>query len=194
MTLKEHITVLKMINESNLENKYEEEVNIFSKRLKKYLYSFFETDVVFEDSKDIKGYYKGEEFSIDLSNGISLNTNNLDLLIVFEPILTRIMGSKKTFSYEIDNGITYEWSFNPEKRIEELSNLDLKKLNDYYTTEMIESLGSQLLSLEGYIQLFSNGDNEVYKITQMQRMYPNLKTSILQSWIASSKSKLSLTK
>lgn len=195
MTLNEQLMTLKMIYESKISSKYEEGVKSFSNRLKKYLYSFFENDIKFEDCSEIRGFYKGEEISIDLSNGISLITTNPDVLIIFEPILTRIMGSKKTFGYELEGGyIAYEWSFDPEQRIKELNNSKSNKLNDYYTTEIIESLGEQLLSLEGYIQLFSNNDNEVYKITQMQKMYPNLKTSILQSWIATSKSKLSLVK
>ena len=50
------------------------------------------------------------------------------------------------------------------------------------------------MSNDGFELLFENSDlqdsDETYKFIQIQKMYPNIRTSILQSWTSSSRNQL----
>ena len=185
------------------------DIQQFITELKNYL-TIFLSDIKFFESdciNCIQGSYKKTGFIIDLSNGIELtitDSKNVELLEMFKPLFTKISGRSLTCSYEkcsSDNEKVYptlEWCSYPSTRLRELSNTDnIKNLNDYYTekiVEIIESLGQQLMSNDGFELLFENSDlqdsDETYKFIQIQKMYPNIRTSILQSWTSSSRNQL----
>lgn len=186
------------------------DVQEFTTELKRYLAIFFGSNIKFFESDSVNcihGSYKGNGFIIDLSNGIGLtitDSKNTELLEMLKPLFTKISGRGVTCSYEYcsseDNRTypTLEWCSSPGARLRELSNTNnIKNLNDYYTAKIIEiinSLGQQLMSNDGFELLFEDTDlqdnDETYKFMQIQKIYPNIRTSILQSWTSSSRNQL----
>ena len=207
--LSELFGVIKVMQESNLEASYEEEIKFFTESLKGYLTSFLGTNIVFVGESPIGliyAIYEGCVLTIDVRNGISLSINDVNKsssLRQFEFLFSKISGQRKTCSYDYlernSSKHVIEWSLCPEESLYNLSNdKNVKHLHDYYTPEVIESLGNDVLSMEGYIALFGNNDSQIndesYKLIQIQKLYPDLDTAALQAWIISCRSKLTLTK
>lgn len=206
--------VIEAIQGSKLSISDYEDVQIFIKNLEGYLNSQLKDPVIFVESEIkecIQVIYKGTGIIINLSNGITLTvTDNekSEVLNEFKPIFTAIVGRGVTCGYNSESSneksgyATLEWSLYPEERIAELRKLSEENENlsfkDYYTPEVIKKLGHQLLSMEGYLRLFGDSDSliseETYKLIQIQKMYPMLRTSILQSWVISCRNQLPLLK
>lgn len=211
--------ILVSINEAKEANltifPYGEYIDRFNLGLKELLKEVFGDDIEFDRQNTfttIKATYKGVDISINTFNGIALAIEDEEMGYLandFKGIFTNIIGIEPICSYNkcfnnIDNKKvsypTIEWSLNPESR---LSNIvtspgysfgtSIENLEDFYTCSIIERLGTDLFTLEGYNELFETGyDNPrfvFHKIKQIQKLNPNVDLGPIYAWIAEAKEK-----
>lgn len=177
----------------------------FTEKLKRLLKEIFKENIEFgrdERFGYIQGTFKKVRFEINVWNGIVLTIDDdkkANLLSYFKPIFNRITGSNPICSYDYCSRIqtacpTIEWSLHPEERLYELINMIesetgcyKRNFKDFYTTSIIDSLGKQLLTQEGYNTIFeskkSNNKFQFYKIKLIQELRPDIDNATLYDWI-----------
>jgi len=198
---------------------YIEMQRTFNQKLKEYLKCRFSNDIQFDREETfayIQAHFKGVEIEINVHGGIILSIEDSEatnLLKELEPIFTEIIGVKQMCQYNYCSnaeGIktsypTAEWHKRPNERLSELvqgwncAPLEYtKNFEDYYTQSIIEGLGDNIFTVDGYTKIFEgvshNSDLQRYKIKQIQKQAPDVSLSSIYDWIDSSKRKLSLIK
>ena len=191
---------------------------LFKSGLKEYLKMHFGKDIKFDREETfayIQAHYKNVGIEINVWDGIILtieDEKSKELSKDFEVIFSNIVGLDKICSYDFCTNYnlqktiypTFEWNLNPERRLYELVNRFgivpgsyVQNLEDNYTSSIIENLGNNLLTLEGYIELFGNSSYpglKFHKIREIQKQHPTIKDYMISSWIDISKENLSLVK
>lgn len=191
-----------------------EKMITFKEGLKEVLYSNFKDEVIF-DSDDsinyISGEYKGKFFGINTYDGISLSIDDnkfgRDILESFNPIISSIAGypiCKYNISFFDDDykSLIYEWSLNPVRRLMAIKTdcfnpYDrIENLEDFYTPDLVKSLGNDLLTLNGFITIFNGIEDDVMSINDIVRIIdevcPEIGYSNIIKWIKESKRQLSM--
>lgn len=189
----------------------------FNLKLKECLKENFGNDIKFENCEHsyIQAYYKGIKILIEFGNGIILSIideNKGNLATDFKDIFNRVVGMEPICSYNYrsryGNGKklfpTVEWSLDPECRLYELvteindpSGEKIKDFEDNYTHSIIESLGQQLFTYDGYKQLFMTSYRSfcftLHKIIEIQKLNPNINTETIYAWFNSNNKTLDLS-
>lgn len=181
---------------------------VFSQKLKLLLKEVFKDNIQFERDERfgyIQGTFKKVRFEINIWNGIILTIDDekkANLISYFKPIFNRITDTTPICTYDYCSKMktpcpTIEWSSHPEERLYELVNMSdrqsdcyKKNFQDFYTTAIINSLGNQLLTQEGYNAIFESKKNNVkfhfYKIRLIQTLRPDIDNATLYNWIDAS--------
>lgn len=176
--------------------------------LKKYLKEKFGNDIEFDDGDTyayFHGYYKGIGIEINTFKGLILTIEDKKMGYLandFKEVLSSVVGMNPICSYDYcfqsnDKEFTYptvEWSLDPEKRLYELIVEECSKINnleDYYTSSIIESLGDDLFTLDGFRKIFKNGyDNSnliIHKIDQIKKLNKFIDIGFITIWFNSSR-------
>lgn len=213
---------INMARESNLPNfDYSGNHDKFNKGLKEYLQIYFGNDINFDRDETfayIQAHYKNVPIEINTFGGIILTVEDIskkDIAKDFEPIFKNILGVDMLCSYDFctydkEKTVypTFEWNLNPDARLNDLvnnfvtmPNQHILNFKDYYNTSIINNLGNEVLSLDGYLKLFGK-DNSSYmfnpyfshKMRLIENIHPNIKSYMVYSWVETSRSRLSLIK
>lgn len=203
MCLEKLSNIFKMIN-INGEN---EEIHYkFNCYLKNCLKQYFGEQIFFDNNESyyIDFCYKNVFIRINTYNGIALiidDETKIEIVKDFEPIFKYISGYNMICSYQLnENYFVFEWNSNPDYRLNDLMNsyIYISNFKDYYNISIIKQLDTELLSLNGYIQLFSNCNNQdiyiSHKMKLIENIHPDIKSYMLFSWIEYSRLKLSFAK
>ena len=214
---------INMARESNLPNfDYSGNQEKFNQGLKEYLQSYFGNDIRFDRNETfayIQANYKNVPIEINTFGGIILTIEDLEkteLSKDFEPLFKQLLGVDILCSYDFctidEEGKTlyptFEWNLNPDSRLHDLvsnyvttPNQHILNLKDYYNTSIINNLGNEVLSFDGYLQLFGKDSSSHmfqlyfnYKMRLIESIHPNIKSYMVYSWVESSRSRLSLMK
>lgn len=193
---------------------YSETQASFNQKLKEFLEGHFGSDIKFDRDETfayIQAHYKEIGIEINVYGGIILSVEDKEATNIvkdFEPIFSGIVGSAPICRYNYCSRVgktsypTVEWNHHPEDRLYELVHgyscspgEYMTNFHDYYTASIIENLGDNLLTIDGYTKLFEGRSHDLdfryYKIRQIQKVYPNIDSSTIYAWIESSKSSLS---
>lgn len=159
----------------------------------------------------IKAIYKGVKIEINAFNSsisLKIEQENMGHLINdFKEFFTSIVGNEPICSYNFcthnanKERIIYpitEWSLNPENRLFNIVTSatyrhgdSIEDLNDFYTCSIIEKLGTDLFTTEGYTELFETGYDHpefvLHKMQQIQKLNPNVDLEPICTWITEAK-------
>jgi len=180
----------------------------FVQKLKVLLKEIFGEKIEFDREEKfacIHGTYENTKFEINVWCGIILTIENekkAGILSHFKPIFDQIVGCAPICSYNYCTCIktvypTMEWNLHAEERIYELVNMPQNNLGcyrkdfkDFYTTSIIDSLGDQLLTQDGYNAIFESKKNSIkyhfYKVRLIQTLRPDIDNATLYDWIDNS--------
>lgn len=183
---------------------YNKMTNLFCQELKILLKNKFRENIEFERDElfgCIHGTYKGKRFEIKTWCGIVLtieNENNSNIIDVFTPIFNEIMETNPLCRYDYCTCTkeiypTIEWSLHPQERLYELVNLTdnsctyIKNFQDFYMTNIINSLEDDLLTQEGYNLIFKSKKNNIkyhfYKLKLIKKLRSDLSNEDIYNWI-----------
>ena len=179
----------------------------FGEKLKNLLKQQFGNHIEFHREERfacIHGSYEDTNFEIKIWNGIVLTIEKKEkeeLIEVFKPIFNQIIGLSPICKYDYCSDMktvypTIEWSLHPEDRLYELVNLPendcgcyKQNFQDFYTTDIINSLGEKLLTQEGYNLIFQSKKDNIkyhfYKRRLIEMLRQDIEIDMLYSWIDS---------
>lgn len=177
--------------------------------LKDYLSEQFKANIAFEKDESInviRANYRGFPLELIIFNGVILkieNEGSACLIEDFKPVFNSLFQAEPICTYNAlsnPNGSynpSIEWNLHPEERIFELVHGKngifkgyLTRFRDLYTRSVIESLGSNLLTAEGYKTLFGSELNShpeffKYKIKQILLAHPEFNPDNINEWARS---------
>lgn len=198
---------------------YSDTGELFKENLKLYLSSLFGEEIRFDREETfayVQAHYKDVPIEINTWEGIILTIEDVEredvvreLMEVFsgifdlDPICRYNFCSK--FGCNVTVYPTIEWHLNPEKRLDEIvkgfmvvPGTWIRDMEDYHTGSVIESLGTDLFTFEGYKKMFNSRCNDYknvrHRVNQIQRLNPNLDTEVIYAWIRSCKKTMDVSK
>lgn len=210
---KELAEIYRSLYEAKLNNisdyPYSKMQTSFNSKLKELLKETFGENIKFDREETfayIQAHYKGIGIEINTYDGIIFSIEDetkREIIADFENIFNEIVGMSKFTQYDYCSKVTKttypttEWNKNPDRRLNDLicrhgitPGEYITNFNDYYTSSIIEGLGDELLTSEGYKLLFSTTEDFSsywYKRRLIATMCPHISSLELYKWLEESK-------
>lgn len=204
--------VMHLIDEARLASiedfPYDTAKELLNQNLKEILLERFGSSIKFDGEESLHFFhanYKGIPIEIITNNGIVLSIDNKSAECIiedFKPVFDELFEAPAICEYDCFKGLhrslnpTIEWNLHPEERIFELVHgFDgkikgyISKFKDYYTTSIINKLGTNLLTEEGASQLFGNDLNNYlefhrYKVGLILKNRSYLTNDQINKWLS----------
>ena len=193
---------------------------LFNEKLKLYLSSLLGEEIRFDREETfayVQAHYKNVPIEINTYGGIILTVENSEREEILEELKEIFSGfldldplCKYNFCSKIGRKTTVyptiEWALNPNERLNDIikgymtipGETWIRDIEDYYTTSIIQSLGTDLFTDYGYKRLFDAryGDYKMvnHKVQLIHKLNPNLDTEAIYAWLNSCRKTMDISK
>lgn len=199
---------------------YSEATDVFNEKLKLYLKTLFGEEIRFDREETfayIQAHYKSVPIEINTYGGIILTVEDIereDIVQELMEVFSGVVGLNPLCRYNFCSNIcgittvypTIEWNLGPEERLNEIikgymtvpGSSWIRDIEDYYTGSIIESLGTELFTFDGYKKLFMSRYNDYknvnHRVNQIQKLNPNLGVEAIHGWLNSCRKTMNVSK